>query len=483
MGKVYVPGIGYVDIQDEYVEQFTEAMENAEVTEYNTDNLTPTPVYVPGYTPPTPSPTPDATGKLVTPPDDKTIITEFHDPEDVPHPDFENITTEELIEWYKDMNFAQLKEYGWWKANQKWQKDSPSMNWEDKAYIVQLNWLREGFLENVKQHTIEIPEWISDRTKAMFPILTDIRLPKNMPDKPREEVLALINGMLYAAMAGTDPPRYVMWSVESLNRAANAQRSSGRVPASTKDIESNLGALRDLRQLQSVLLGELTGFMMIPFTKPIAEKIFEFLNRRKLLGEIDDVRKAIEESDNEDSTDTSTTIPTAGGGGTSADTVDDKATEVDMLRQQLVDMQSSYDQLSEEGKMALDAALTQIEDLNTQLTSQALTNAQYMSMVSALNRTVSSLNEELADFIEDFDMSNLPLSTSLPTFDFAVPGGGSSRVNCELIIDNAFKTGNFDSVPPECRGLLNTRLRGDNSVKPRTTAEISSPRPVKRLTK
>jgi hypothetical protein len=482
MGKVYVPGIGLVEIQDQFVEEFTEAMENADVTEYNTDNLTPTPVYVPGYPKPTPDPTPTPT-KLVTPPDDSTIMTEFHDPDDVPHPNFENITTEELIEWYKDMNFTQLKEYGWWKAKQQWQKDSPSMNWEDKAYIVQLNWLREGFLENTKQHTIEVPEWISERTKAMFPILTDIRLPKNMPKKPREEVLALINGMLYAAMAGSDPPRYVMWSIESLDRAAKAQRSSGRVPASTKDIESDLSALRDLRQLQSVLLGELTGFMMIPFTKPVAEKLLEFLNRKKLLGEIDDVRKAIEESNEEDTTDTTTTTPTAGGGGTSADTVDAKLTEVDMLRQQLVDMQASYDELSDEGKMALDTAMAQIEDLNSQLANQALTNAQYMSMVSALNRTVTGLNEELADFIEDFDMSSLPLTTSLPTFDFSVPGGGGGRVNCDLIIDNALETGNFDSVPPECRGLLNTRLRGDNSVKPRTTAEISSPRSVKRLTK
>jgi hypothetical protein len=482
MGRVYVPGIGYVTIQDEYLEDFTEAMENAEVTEYNTDNLTPTPVNVPGYTPPTPDPT-QTPVKLVTPPDSSTITTEFHDPSDVPHPNFENITTEELIEWYESMNFTQLQDYGWWKANQQWQKDSPSMNWEDKAYIVQLNWLREGFLENTKQHTIEIPEWISNRTKAMFPILADIRLPKSMPAKPREEILALINGMLYAAMAGSDPPRYVMWSIESLERVANAQRSSGRVPASTKDIESDLSALRDLRQLQSVLLGELTGFMMIPFTKPIAEKLLDFFNRRKLLGEIDDVRQAIEESGEEDASETTTTIPTAGGGGTSADTVDDKLTEVDMLRQQLVDMQTSYDDLSEEGKMALDAAMAQIEDLNSQLANQALTNAQYMSMISALNRSISGLNEELAGFIEEFDMSSLPLTTSLPTLDFSVPGGGGSRVNCELIIDNALATGDFNSIPPECRSLLNTKLRGDTSVKSRTTAEISSPRPVKRLTK
>jgi hypothetical protein len=486
MGYVYVPGIGYISVPEEYYEPMKEAAaesENVEGTQgvvFTDESGKITPISPPQTAPQEEEQNTPVVPKPTNIPETTDFPSDTHD-----YSTTEEMEPDKLISFLDTLDYQQLQDYLWWKARKKWEEEVVNMDWFSKAYIVQLNWLLNAISAQAGDRLkLSLPNWVTDRTKAMFPILANISIPKVFAKEIEGPLIALLKGMLYAGLSGEEPPVTAMWQADELEKAAHELKASGVIktsipPNKMKDI------LPDLRQLQSRILGSVSGLMAIPFTRPVAEILFNFLARRQLLGSIDEVKAAIEGSDlsSEDK-------GSGGGGGGGSTIIDeniDKVTagvgddELTALKQQLLDMEAERDLLSEESQRMMDEAMKQIEELNLQLANNAIDKAQYLAMISSLNRTVDGLTEELRNFIEDFDLSSIPY-TSLPTLDLA-PMGGGGHVNCELIVRTAIETGDYTNIPPECTHLLNETLKENRNHDRRTTGETSSPRIANRLTK
>jgi hypothetical protein len=358
MGYVYVPGIGYISVPEEYYEPMKQAAaesENVEGTQGvvftdNGSNITPI------NPPQTAPPSEEQETPVVPKPVDIPETTDFPaDTQD--YSATEDMPADKLVEFLDNLDYQQLQDYLWWKARKKWHEDVSSMDWFSKAYIVQLNWLLNAVNAQAGDRLkLSLPSWITDRTKAMFPILSNITIPKVFVKELEGPLIALIKGMLYAGLSGEDPPVAAMWQASELEEAAHDLKSSGVIktsipPNKMKDL------LPNLRELQSRILGSVSGLMALPFTKPVAEILFNFLSRRKLLGSIDEVKEAIENADF--SSGEGGSGGGGGGGSTIIDDTIDKVTagagdeELAALKQQLLDMEAERDLLSEESQRSL----------------------------------------------------------------------------------------------------------------------------------
>jgi hypothetical protein len=512
MGMTYIPGIGYIDtdayaaaLTAKIADQGTGASGETVSTETYTQAQAEVPYIDPAIVeavgtsqPPQNTSQPDTEEETVDPLDKQkegdALVELLEKRMNEPGTSPEDILSE-MGQW----TFQQLHDYSWAKATRNIDALFSKMNWEEKAFLGQLSWL----IREVKPSAeikIKLPSFITNRFKAMFPVLGGFSIPP-FPgsEKFENDLVALARGMYYSGLTGTTAPIWVMYDPKTLEDIFKRKKYTTPdyvdtfmgpkpVPSQRTRIEADLG-LADVRALQSRILGSIGGILAIPFLRPIAEilgDVIGLVSKRQLMGNVDAIREMMEGAD-----DTEDRNGGGGGGSTSGEQdLADKAeglvedvSEIDSIKQELIDMQSEYDALSEESQAVLDAAFEQIDALQQQLLDNTMTAAQYAAQIAALNRTISALTAELRGFVEDFDLSNIPIATSLPTLDLN-PGGGSSRVNCELIVDTAMETGDYTNIPPECHHLLNETILKKRVNYDRTNRGVaSSPGFAKRSSK